>query len=263
MYSIWFCQLGGRYAQARFAVDPDNGPETVLRPRSKDPCQLVEHGFPIHDRLMKLLVVDDHPVLRGGLCALLLQLASDVIVLQAGNADEGLTLVAQNPDLDLVLLDIVMPGMDGLKAIAEFGRVRPELPVAVLSSSENPKDVRDALAQGALGYIPKSASQHTLLAAVRLVMNGDLYVPPLMLEEADTSPPTPFRFQASGVKAVLTDRQVAVLRLVSDGRANKEIAFELGLSEKTVKAHITAIFKILNVVNRTQAASAGRESGLI
>jgi two-component system, NarL family, nitrate/nitrite response regulator NarL len=212
---------------------------------------------------MKLLVVDDHPVLRGGLCALLLQIEKDVILLQAGSAEEGLSLVAQNPDLDIVILDIAMPGMDGLQAIAEFGRLRPDLPVIVLSSSESPKDVRQALAQGALGYIPKSANQHTLLAAVRLVMNGDLYVPPLILDEADSARLPHFRSRESGGKPVLTDRQVVVLRSLSEGRSNKEIAFKLGLSEKTVKAHITAVFKILNVVNRTQAAAAGRENGLI
>jgi CheY-like chemotaxis protein len=90
---------------------------------------------------MKLLVVDDHPVLRGGLSALLQQIEKDVVVLQAESAEEGLALVAQNPDLDIVILDIAMPGMDGLHAIAEFGRLRPELPVIVLSSSESPKDV--------------------------------------------------------------------------------------------------------------------------
>jgi two-component system, NarL family, nitrate/nitrite response regulator NarL len=212
---------------------------------------------------MKLLVVDDHPVLRGGLSALLLQMESDVVVLQAGSADEGLALAAETSDLDIVILDIAMPGMNGFQAIAEFGRLRPELPVIVLSSSESPKDVRQALAQGALGYVPKSANQHTLLAAVRLVMNGDLYVPPLILDDAHTARLTPFRLRESGGKPVLTDRQVAVLRSVSEGRSNKEIAFKLGLSEKTVKAHITAIFKILNVINRTQAATAGRENGLI
>jgi two-component system, NarL family, nitrate/nitrite response regulator NarL len=212
---------------------------------------------------MKLLVVDDHPVLRGGLSALLLQIENDVVVLQAGSAEEGLALAAETSDLDIVILDIAMPGMNGFQAIAEFGRLRPELPVIVLSSSESPKDVRQALAQGALGYVPKSANQHTLLAAVRLVMNGDLYVPPLILDDADAARLTPFRSRESAEKPVLTDRQVAVLRSVSEGRSNKEIAFKLGLSEKTVKAHITAIFKILNVINRTQAATAGRENGLI
>jgi two-component system nitrate/nitrite response regulator NarL len=212
---------------------------------------------------MKLLVVDDHPVVRGGLCALLLQIGKDAVVLQASDAGEGLALVTEHADLDIVILDIAMPGMDGLHAIAEFGRVRPELPVIVLSSSESPNDVRQALAQGALGYVPKSANQQTLLAAVRLVLNGDLYVPPLILDDTETTRSTHFRAREGTAKPVLTDRQVAVLRSVSEGRSNKTIAFELGLSEKTVKSHITAIFKILNVINRTQAAAAGRENGLI
>jgi two-component system, NarL family, nitrate/nitrite response regulator NarL len=212
---------------------------------------------------MKIIIIDDHPVLRGGLCALLVQIEKDVVVLQAGSAEEGLALAAQHPDLDIVILDIAMPEMDGLHAIAEFGRVRPELPVIVLSSSENPKDVRQALAQGALGYVPKSASQHTLLGAVRLVMNGDVYVPPMILDDTDTTRLTHFRARESTAEPVLTDRQVTVLRLVSEGSSNRNIAFELDLSEKTVKAHITAIFKSLNVINRTQATTAGRESGII
>jgi two-component system, NarL family, nitrate/nitrite response regulator NarL len=212
---------------------------------------------------MKLLVVDDHPVMRGGLCALLLQLEKDVVVLQAGEAEEGLALVTEHADLDIVILDIAMPGMDGFQTMKELGRLRPELPVIVLSSSDNQKDVRQALAQGALGYVPKSASQHTLLGAVRLVMNGDVYVPPLMVDEIGVKRLTHFRSRESTERPILTDRQVAVLRSVSAGQTNKEIAFEMSLSEKTVKTHITAIFKILNVINRTQAAAAGRENGLV
>jgi two-component system, NarL family, nitrate/nitrite response regulator NarL len=212
---------------------------------------------------MKLLVVDDHPVVRGGLCALLLQIEKDAIVLQAGDAEEGLAIVAQHGDLDIVILDIAMPGMNGFQAIVEFGRVRPALPVIVLTSSENPEDVRRALAKGALGYVPKSAGQHTLLAAVRLVMNGDLYVPPLVMDETTTTRSTHFPSRDTIGKPILTDRQIIVLRSVSEGRSNKIIAFELGLSEKTVKTHITAIFKALNVINRTQAVTAGRENGLI
>jgi two-component system, NarL family, nitrate/nitrite response regulator NarL len=116
---------------------------------------------------MKLLVVDDHPVLRGGMCALLLQFEKDVVVLQAGDAEQGLGLVIEHADLDIVILDIAMRGMDGFQTMKELSRLRPKLPVIVLSSSENPNDVRQALAQGALGYVPKSASQHTLLGAVR------------------------------------------------------------------------------------------------
>jgi two-component system, NarL family, nitrate/nitrite response regulator NarL len=212
---------------------------------------------------MKLLIVDDHPVLRDGLAALLMQIGPDTTVLQARDANEGIALVDNHPDLDVVILDLAMPGMEGLQALSEFGRKRPDLPVIVLSSSEDPRDVRRALASGALGYIPKSASQHVLLSAIRLVLNGDLYVPPLILDEKinATVPRTTGTEGASN--RLLTARQIEILTLLSEGKPNKTIAATLALSEKTVKTHITAIFKALNVVNRTQAAAAGREQGII
>jgi two-component system, NarL family, nitrate/nitrite response regulator NarL len=212
---------------------------------------------------MKLRIVDDHPVLRDGLAALLMQIGPDTAVLQARDANEGIALVDNHPDLDVVILDLAMPGMEGLQALSEFGRKRPDLPVIVLSSSEDPRDVRRALASGALGYVPKSASQHVLLSAIRLVLNGDLYVPPLILDEKinATVPRTTGTEGASN--RLLTARQIEILTLSSEGKPDKTIAATLALSEKTVKTHITAIFKALNVVNRTQAAAAGREQGII
>lgn len=210
---------------------------------------------------MKLLIVDDHPVLREGLVALLRHLGPDTEILEAGDAPAAIQLVKEHADLDVVVLDLLMPGMGGLPAIAEFGRTRPDLPVIVLSSSEDPQDARRALAQGALGYVPKSASQNTLIAAIRLVLDGELYVPPLILNEMEKT-----RRAHQGRRpesSNLTERQIEVLRRLCEGQANKTIAFELDLSEKTVKAHITAIFKALNVVNRTQAAAVAREVGLI
>jgi two-component system nitrate/nitrite response regulator NarL len=210
---------------------------------------------------MKVLVIDDHPVIRAGLSAVLCQLGSDTTVLQAGDAEQALGIAGQHPDLDIVVLDLMMPGLGGFPVIAEFGRIRPDLPVLVLSSSEDPQDARKAFAHGALGYVPKSAGQNTLLAAARLVLNGDLYVPPLIL----TEPPSTYlsRLSPNAGGAVLTDRQIDVLRRLGEGQSNRTIALELGLSEKTVKAHVTAIFRALNVVSRTQAAAAGREAGLI
>ncbi len=146
-----------------------------------------------HSRGMKLLVVDDHPIVREGLAALLGQLGPDTVVLQAEDVGHALALLVAHADLDVVLLDIAMPGMDGLRSLAEFGRARPDLPVIVVSASEDARDVREALAKGALGYVPKSASQHTLLSAVRLVLDGDLYVPPLILGETAAVPFLPTR----------------------------------------------------------------------
>jgi DNA-binding NarL/FixJ family response regulator len=161
-----------------------------------------------------------------------------------------------------VFLDLQMPGTDGMSAVPEFGRRRPELPVIVLSSSEDPQDVRRALGLGALGYVPKSALPQTLLSALRLVLAGDVYVPPLMLDATTRgAPPEPA--SDAGRQGALTDRQLEVLRLLSDGLSNKEIGRVLNLSDKTVKAHITVIFKALDVVNRTQAASAARRAELL
>lgn len=211
---------------------------------------------------MKLLIVDDHPIVREGLAAVLRQAGPDTTVLQAGGGAEGLDLAAANTDLDAVFLDLAMPEMGGLAAIRQFGARRPDLPVIVLSSSEDAEDVRRALASGALGYVPKSAPPRTLLAALQLVLAGDVYVPPLLLGEARA-------VQAGGAGAAaafhgrLTERQIDVLRLVCRGASNKEIARQLALSDKTVKAHVTAIFRALNVVNRTQAATAAQTAGLL
>ena len=159
-----------------------------------------------------------------------------------------------------------MPGLGGLAAIAEFGRRRPALPVVVLSSSEDPQVVRQVIARGALGYVPKSANPHTLLLAIKLVLGGELYIPPLVLNDLSDdlpSTPPPDGGEGDAAPSQLTERQVAVLRLIGEGKPNKAIAVALNLSENTVKVHVTAIFKALRVVNRTQAARVGRSSGLI
>ena len=130
----------------------------------------------------------------------------------------------------------------------------------MLSSSEKPSDVRRALAAGALGYVPKSANSDTLMAALHLVLAGEVYVPPLLLDE----PPRPIagaRVRSDPARG-LTERQFDALRLLARGLTNKEIALELELSEKTVKIHVGAIFKALGVVNRAQAAEAARREGL-
>jgi two-component system, NarL family, nitrate/nitrite response regulator NarL len=210
---------------------------------------------------MKLLIIDDHPLLRDGLVAWLQQAAPEANVLQAKDAREGFDTAERNEDLDVILLDLELPGLKGIEALAEFNRRYPNIPVIVLSTSEDPRHVRDSLASGALGYVPKSASQQVLLAAIRLVMNGDLYVPPLILsKEMQFGDNQSEVLQSS---TALSQRQIEILRLLSAGLPNKSIAKELGLSIKTVKTHISAIFKALDVVNRTQAAAAGRDAGLI
>jgi DNA-binding NarL/FixJ family response regulator len=203
---------------------------------------------------MKLLIVDDHPVFRRGMAALLQEAGAQTTVLQAANSEDALRAVEAHPDLDAAFIDLMMPGLAGEALIREFARRHPELPLIVLSSSENSSDVRRALNAGALGYVPKSASPQTLLSALQLVLGGNIYVPPLLLQVVEE--PTGARGQAKAPNALaqLTERQVDVLRYLRDGLSNKEIAARLGIAEKTVKAHVAAIFRTLNVVNRTQAA---------
>src|SRR5580698_8520153 len=170
---------------------------------------------------MKLLIIDDHALLREGLVALLQQFEQGVDVLQASEAEEGLRLAEAHPDLDAVFLDLNMPDQGGMEVIPVFAKRRPKLPVIVLSSSEDPNDVRLALKSGAFGYVPKSASPRNILSALRLVLSGEVYVPPLMLD------PAPSALDGSGHAILeagerLTERQTEVLRQLCRGLSNKE-----------------------------------------
>ena len=144
-----------------------------------------------------------------------------------------------------------MPGLSGVEAIDAFRNARPDLAIIVISARETAEEVRRALAHGARGFIPKSSRPQTLLAAVRLVIGGEIYVPPAILgNEA-----------VQDRSSQLTPRQLEILDALSEGSSNKDIAATFGLAEKTVKAHVSAIFRALGVVNRTQAAAARRAKG--
>jgi two-component system, NarL family, nitrate/nitrite response regulator NarL len=207
---------------------------------------------------MKLLIVDDHPLVRDGLAAFLRHASPNCVVLQANDSIEGLDALERHPDLDVAVVDLAMPGISGMTMIREFSDRRPALPVVVLSSSEDPDDVRLAFTSGARGYVPKSISRQTLLAALRFVLDGNRYVPEFMLlDSALVSGDSP-----KGT-ARLTERQLEVLRLMATGLSNKEIGQMLSVAEKTVKAHLTEIFRSLSVANRTQAGAVARQQGLI
>src|SRR5690349_17185648 len=201
---------------------------------------------------VKLLIVDDHPLFRDGLAALLRQASADTQVVQASSTEDALN-IADEQIIDAVFMDLMMPGLSGEAAVREFARRHPDLPVVVLSSSENASDVRRVLNAGARGYIPKSATAQTVVSALKLVLSGNTYVPPLLVTAVAEPASNPTKDGAQSL-AQLTDRQVDVLRYLKDGLTNKEISAQLGIAEKTVKVHIAAIFKTLNVVNRTQAA---------
>ncbi len=209
---------------------------------------------------MNLLIVDDHAVVRQAISALLERETAGACVLQARDSVEGLDLAARHDDLDAVFLDMSMPGMDGMAALREFGRRHPSLPIIVLSAADDPDLVRQAFAAGALGYVPKSATSQTLLTALQLVLNGETFVPSLVLRRSEARPQTAYRAQP---EVGLTTRQNHVLQHLGEGLSNKAIAHRMGLSEKTVKAHVTAVLRALSVRGRREAIAVARGAGLI
>jgi DNA-binding NarL/FixJ family response regulator len=209
---------------------------------------------------MKILLADDHALFREGMRYVLRELAESVALLEAADCDSALRHAADHPDIDLVLLDLNMPGVDGFAVLDLFSSRYPALPVVILSASNQQGHMQRALNAGALGFIPKETTGMVMLNALRLVLSGGIYVPPsIALKE---SPET------RGVKSghlesqAFTPRQQETLKLLVQGYSNKEIARRMDLAEATVKMHITAIFKSLGVSNRTQAVLAAKNLNL-
>lgn len=230
---------------------------------------------------MKVLLIDDHPLILSALQGVIRLLGDDVTVVGVDGARGARSALRSDPDFDLVLLDLTLGDADGFEVLAELREGYPAVPVVVLSASERPTDVMRALDGGAMGFVPKKASNAALFEALRIVMSGGVYVPRQMLGsespqateslEGDTvpsvmrvssitaSPPTrseppPPPAGASPLERFgLTPRQTDVLALLLQGKPNKLIARELKLSVETVKDHVAAVLRALNVTSRTQA----------
>jgi len=211
-------------------------------------------------RLMKVLLVDDHVLIREALRGVLTELRGDACVLEAADCRQTRQLVEQHPDLDLILLDLTLPDGDGFSTLAELRERCPSVAVVVLSASTDRGDMARALDTGALGYIPKTTTREVMHRALQLVFSGGIYVPPEFLTSRETSQQysAPQQTASDLARALpcdhgLTARQIEVLALLMQGKSNKAIARMLGLAEPTVKNHITAIFKALDVSSRTEA----------
>lgn len=203
---------------------------------------------------MKVLIADDHPLVRDALARTVRELDRDVQVQEAGDLDALLQLAAEG-GADLALVDLNMPGMDGVEGLRRLREAVPTLPIVVASGQEDPATIRAVLAAGAVGFIPKSERSEVLLAALRLVQSGGTYVPARMLDPA-SGPPHDLK------SADLTPRQLDVLQCLLRGEPNKQIARELGLTEGTVKIHIAAILRALHARNRTEAVVRARSLGI-
>lgn len=206
---------------------------------------------------MRILIGDDHVLFREGLRRLLEQLKEGSEFQEASSFDELVAMCGSDKTFDLVLTDLRMPGWPGFSGIGTLRGQQPDAKIVVVSASEAHADVRDALEHGAAGYIPKSSSVKIMLSALDLIFSGGVYVPATVLRDsgdADVRAAVPPADPA--LEQLLTQRQREVLERLREGKSNKQIAHELGLSEGTVKIHMTAIFKSLGVRNRTQAAMA-------
>ena len=211
--------------------------------------------------LMKILLSDDHALIREAMRSVLQELVPDASVLEAFDGRRTVELIEANPDVDLVLLDLNLPDADGLALLGDLRERYPAMSVVVLSAFQDQRTIQRALRLGALGFIPKNTAREVLLGALRLVFAGGIYVPVEALDRADAPPvangkaTTELRRRLPPGLA-LTERQIDVLALVMEGKSNKAISRQLDVAEHTVKNHVTAIFKALQVTNRTEAVIA-------
>lgn len=207
---------------------------------------------------MQVLLIDDHPLFRQGLRSLIERMDPKARVVEAESCEAALDAGERaRPGFDLILLDLSLPGMNGLEAIAGFRARFPTTPVVVISATHDAVRVRQAIERGAQGFIPKSTPPDVLMSALRLIFSGGVYVPASVMQAeapAAGSPATPLN---------LTAAQARVLSLLVRGQSNKAIANTLDISDNTVRAHVSAILRALNVTNRTEAVHAAVERGMV
>ena len=218
---------------------------------------------------MKILVVDDHVLIREALRGVLRELKGEAaIVIEAANSVQAMQQIEQNPDVELVLLDLGLPDRDGFAILAELAERHPTISVVVHSADQERNRVMKALDLGAIGFIPKSAKREVMLGAFNLIFAGGIYIPPEILDRRQVLPAasqtgfTPPKPRASAADLGLTERQMEVLVLMMQGKSNKAICRDLDLAEQTVKIHVSAVLKALKVANRTEAVMTAAALGL-
>lgn len=216
---------------------------------------------------MKILIADDHALVREGVQSALQNAMPGITVVQAQDYQEALDQTQENSDFDLVLLDLGMPGMDRFDGLRCLYKQCGTTPIVVVSASEDAHDVQTSFECGARGYIPKSSSNEVMIIALKLVLSGGTYVPPEILgldgHLNGAAQDSKHELSASDKLRILTRRQREVIELIAQGKTNKELSRILGLSEATVRTHLYAIYKILNVSNRTEAVHIAQGLGLI
>ncbi len=220
---------------------------------------------------MKILVADDHELFLKGLEMILQDFNAEVEIIKAKDYNEVFAAISAHKDLNLILTDLAMPGARWLDALQTIHQEMPETPIIILSAVFDREIVQKTIELGAAGYIPKTSSNAVILSAVNLVLSGGVYIPAELLQDVSQSEfnllkqleTLPENQDVREKIKILSPRQIDVLKLIAKGKANKQIAYDLGLTEGTVKLHVTAILKLLNVYNRTGAVAAATHLGLL
>ena len=201
----------------------------------------------------RFIIVDDHPLFRGALGQALRSAFANAEVLEAGSLDELTERLETAGEIDLILLDLSMPGVHGVSGLLYLRAQHPEVPVVIVSASDDAPTIRQCLDCGASGFIPKSQPVERIREAIRRIIDGEIWLPP----DIDlTSAPAGENAELVSRVSTLTPQQVRVLMMLGEGLLNKQIAFKLGVSEATIKAHVSAILQKLGVDSRTQAVIA-------
>ena len=212
--------------------------------------------------MLRIAVADDHPLFRDAIRLALndLRAPDGMEVIEAASADDAMRLAEAYPDLDLLLLDLNMPGMDGLAGLLDIRRRHPSLPIGIVSASDDADVARQCLKIGAMAFVPKRYDKAAMTKAIQEVLSGQVHRPsdigPCPLMEGGEPVENSCVMQAL---RSLTAQQMRVLKAIAKGQPNKIIALDLGIAEKTVKAHATEIFRKLGVSNRTQAVLAVKD----
>ena len=215
---------------------------------------------------MNILVADDHTFVRTGIKQGVERLFSDATILEAENATEVLALCGQT-QLDLILLDLFMPDMDGFELLRKLFSVAPQTPVLVVSATSFPQHVRRVMEIGASGFVHKHDSEDVFEQAIRQTLDGGTYFPSELFVEVDPVhldiPADHDTSRLAAIKDTLTPRQFEIFKMIGEGKSNKLIARDLGLSDNTIKVHVSTIFKLLELDNRTQVGVLANKLNLI
>ena len=208
---------------------------------------------------MKILIADDHALFRDGLALRLEQIAPEAAISQASGYSQIFKIIKSGNNFDILVLDVEMQDMPWLESLKQIRETAPQTKIIVVSASEDPRTIRTILSTGVKGYIPKRSDIKVFNNAFKLISDGGIYVPPNLIDNNNTNN---ISGKNTGIK-VLTARQSQVLDLIAQGKSNKQIAYDMGVSESTVKLHINALLRSLHVSNRTQAVVTAQKIGLI